>query len=91
MDRTTTPHTNFDTASELGRLAARIADFGIEAVAPAALDTVAHAAAEAGASTVLTALLVDDTAPAVARERAFGRLAAELARPRRATPALIAA
>ena len=58
-----------------------IAEHGIEAVAAnGRLDVVVRAARRAGAFATLVALVADDTAPAVARERAFGRLASQLTR-----------
>jgi hypothetical protein len=64
---------------DLGSLATLISEHGIEAVARSGrLDVVVRAARRAGAFATLVALVADDTAPAVARERALGRLASHL-------------
>lgn len=54
----------------------------------AALWQVAQAAERAGASTVLVDVLLDSSAPAVARRRALGRIGARLLR-EEATPAWV--
>jgi hypothetical protein len=72
-------HNVFDLNRDLGVLAALIAEDGIEAVAASGrLDPVVRAGRRAGAFATLVALVADDRAPAVARERAFGRLASHL-------------
>jgi hypothetical protein len=79
MDRITAPDTVFDIHRDLPVLASLIAERGIEAVAASGrLDAVVRAARRAGAFATLAAIVANDTAPAVARERAFGRLAAQL-------------
>ena len=73
----------FDLNRDLGALATLIDEQGIEAVAASGrLDGVARAARRGGAFATLLAIVVDDTAPAVARERAFGNLATKLTAPR---------
>jgi hypothetical protein len=54
----------------------------------AGITAVVHRAAAEGASPVLIGVLADPTAPEVARIRAFGKLALQLARPR---PVLVTA
>ncbi|HWM21104.1 MAG TPA: hypothetical protein VNO51_15540 [Ilumatobacteraceae bacterium] len=84
--------TVFDIYCDLGVLAELIAEHGIEAVASSGrLDAVVRAARRAGAFARLVALVVDETAPAVARERAFGRLASQLATLRSASHPAVAA
>lgn len=61
--------------STLATLAWSIADDGIGAH-DAAVDAAARAAARAGAPIDLVQLVLDRSQPAVARERAFGRLVA---------------
>lgn len=83
MDRITAAdaglETVFDINRDLGVLATLIAEHGIEVVAASGrLEGVVRAARRAGAFATLSALVADDTAPAVARERAFGRLASQL-------------
>lgn len=79
MDRIAASDTVFDIRRDLDVLATLIADHGIEAVAASGrLDAVVRAARRAGAFATLAALVADETAPAVARERAFGRLASQL-------------
>ena len=91
MDRNTTSDTVFDINRDLPVLATLIAEHGIEQVAASGrLDVVVRAARRAGAFATLVTLVADDTAPAVARERAFGRLAAQLAS-LRTEPRLVAA
>lgn len=63
---------------DLDALAHGIADRGI-AASERAVRCVADAAARRGACPVLVGLVTDRGAPQVARERAFGRLAAILA------------
>ena len=71
--------TVFDLNRDLGVLATLIAEHGIEAVSRSGrLDPVVRAARRAGAFATLAAVVADENAPAVARERAFGHLAAQL-------------
>jgi hypothetical protein len=70
---------------ELDRLAHRIADDGIAAHEPF-VQHIARRAATFGLAPIATAILADRTAPPVARERAFGRVAAALERQRQRTP-----
>jgi len=79
-------------APDINALAARIAECGIAAAAAdGRLDAVVDAARHAGASATLVALIADPAAPAVARERAFGLLAVELAADRSSPRRLTAA
>jgi hypothetical protein len=72
---------------DLAELAADIAARGITAVAAAGLlDPVLRVARSVGVTPTLVALVADPAAPAVARERGFGRLAAELATDRAPKP-----
>ena len=78
--------TNDSTAAErLGELADSLAS---EGVSPneVGLRQTARWARAAGVSTVLVDLLVDSTAPEIARMRAFGKVAAVLATPAPAQP-----
>jgi hypothetical protein len=70
-----------DLSTDLARVAATVADRGIDAVEPSLVDAVAARALMLGASTTLVDILVDPDEPAVARIRAFGRLAVVAARP----------
>ena len=84
--------TVFDLNRDLGALATLIAEHGIEAVARSGrLDSVVRAARRSGAFATLVAVVADDNAPAVARERAFGRLASQLTALRTSTQAAVAA
>jgi len=84
--------TVFDLNRDLGALAALIAEHGIEAVARSGrLDSVIRAARRSGAFATLVAVVADDNAPAVARERAFGRLATQLTALRTSTQPAVAA
>jgi hypothetical protein len=86
--RTTTPiPTTPLTSGFLAALAGDIAELGIrhESIAARLAAAVEAGRRHTGAA-VLVALVADPQAPAVARERAFGRLAALLAKPRPATP-----
>ena len=79
MAPTVATDTVFDLNRDLDVLATLIAEHGIEAVARSGrLDPVVRAARRAGAFATLVALVADENAPAVARERAFGRLATQL-------------
>jgi hypothetical protein len=92
MDRIAASETVFDINCDLGTLATLIAEHGIEAVARSGrLDVVVRAARRAGAFATLVALVADDTAPAVARERAFGHLASQLTALRSASRPAVAA
>ena len=69
----------FELNRDLGVLSSLIAEHGIEEVARSGrLDPVVRAARRSGAFATLVALVADENAPAVARERAFGRLATQL-------------
>ena len=83
-----TSHDLFTT--DLHRVAETVADRGIDAVDPSLVDAVAARALMLGASTTLVDVLVDRDQPAVARVRAFGRLAVVAARPARDRFALAA-
>jgi hypothetical protein len=84
--------TVFDLNRDLGALATLIAEHGIEAVARSGrLDSVVRAARRSGAFATLVAVVADDNAPAVARERAFGRLASQLTALRTSTQPAVAA
>ncbi len=84
--------TVFDLNRDLDVLATLIAEHGIEAVARSGrLDSVVRAARRAGAFATLVAVVADENAPAVARERAFGRLATQLTALRSSTQPAVAA
>jgi len=84
--------TVFDLNRDLGVLATLIAEHGIEAVARSGrLDSVIRAARRSGAFATLVAVVADENAPAVARERAFGRLATQLTALRTSTQPAVAA
>ena len=84
--------TVFDLNRDLDVLATLIAEHGIEAVARSGrLDAVVRAARRAGAFATLVAVVADEDAPAVARERAFGRLATQLTGLRTSTQPAVAA
>ena len=72
-----TPTTHLQT--ELDALAWRVATAGIERCEDE-IAVAARRALEHGADPLLVGVLVDRTAPAVARERSFGRIAAAVAR-----------
>jgi len=92
MDRIAASDKVFDIYCDLGVLAQLIADHGIEAVASSGrLDVVVRAARRAGAFATLVSLVADEKAPAVARERAFGRLASQLVALRSASRPAVAA
>ena len=76
--------------TDLDRLAAVVAEFGIDVVEPALVDALADRALARGASATLAGIVTDPTEPAAARIRAFGRLAMVAARPAPA-PVLTAA
>lgn len=82
--------TSNDFYTDLHRVAEAVADQGIDAVDPSLVDAVAARALVLGASTTLVDILVDPDEPAVARIRAFGRLAMVVARPARDRFALAA-
>ena len=79
MNPSAASDTVFDLNRDLGVLAALIDEQGVEAVAASGhLEGVLRASRRAGAFATLVAIVADDTAPAVARERAFGNLATKL-------------
>lgn len=82
--------TSHDLSHDLQRVAATVADRGIDAVDPSFVDAVAARALMLGANTTLVDILVDPDEPAVARVRAFGRIAMIAARPTRDSFALAA-
>lgn len=82
--------TSNDLPTDLHRVAETVADQGIDAIDPSLVDAVAARALVLGASTTLVDILVDPDEPAVARIRAFGRLATIVARPTRDRFALAA-
>ena len=67
--------------SDLDRIAAVVAAQGIDAIDPGLIDAVANRALTRGASRTIAAVATDPAEPAVARVRAFGRLAVIAARP----------
>jgi len=69
--------------TDLHRVAETVADQGIDAVDATLVDAVAARALLLGASSTLVDVLTDRSEPAVARVRAFGRLAVVVARPER--------
>jgi hypothetical protein len=71
------------THQDLDRLAQAIADHGVEAVEPAVVESLAGSAIALGASPILASVFADAAEPAVARMRAFGRIAAVFANPAR--------
>lgn len=71
MEPTTTPNT-------LARFADHLATDGIALVPSELLAALVSAARDAGASEVLVGVLVDPTEPAVARERAFAKIASRV-------------
>lgn len=73
--------TSNDLHIDLRLIAETVADQGIDAVEASLVDAVAARALMLGASTTLVDILVDPDEPAVARNRAFGRLALIAARP----------
>lgn len=74
--RNVIPMTSHDLlTTDLHRVAETVADRGIDAVDPSLVDAVAARALMLGASTTLVDILLDPHAPAVARIRAFGRVA----------------
>lgn len=70
-----TPTSHHQTQQELDALAWRIATLGIEHCENE-VAVVARRALEHGADPVLAGVLIDRDAPAIVRERAFGRVAA---------------
>jgi hypothetical protein len=64
-----------------------IVDHGIASLDHTSLDAVRRAACKAGVDERLADLLTDRAAPPVLRERAFGRVAADLARAARRSDA----
>ena len=73
------------TNQRLDQVAWTIDQRGINAIPAAALRELGFLATSAGGSHVLSDVLVDTTAPAVARQRAFGRIASLLAAPAETT------
>ena len=67
--------------TDLDRIAAVLAEQGFDAVDPGLVDAVANRALARGASATIARVATDPTEPAVARLRAFGRLAVAAARP----------
>ena len=68
------------TRTEIDRVAWTIADGGINAVSPAVLRELGFQARGAGVEPVLTEILLNRSAPPVARQRAFGHIASALDR-----------
>jgi hypothetical protein len=60
-------------------IARTIDRLGIDAVSESDIDVIAALASATDASPVLTSVFIDRTAPAPVRERAFGRLASQIA------------
>ena len=69
------------TTQRLDQVAWTIDQRGINSIPVAALRELGFLARSAGGSQVLSDVLVDTTAPAVARQRAYGRIASLLAEP----------
>lgn len=69
------------TTQRLDQVAWTIDQRGINSIPAAALRELGFLARSAGGSQILSEVLVDTTAPSVARQRAFGKIAALLADP----------
>ena len=69
------------TNERLDQVAWTIDQRGINAIPAAALRELGFLATSAGAHQILSDVLVDPAAPAIARQRAFGRIASLLAEP----------
>ena len=69
------------TTQRLAQVAWTIDQRGINSIPAAALRELGFLARSAGGSQVLSDVLVDTTAPAVVRQRAFGHIASLLADP----------
>lgn len=69
------------TIQRLDQVAWTIEQRGINAIPAAALRELGFLARSAGGSQILSDVLVDTTAPNVARQRAYGRIASLLAEP----------
>ena len=69
------------TTQRLDQVAWTIDQRGINAIPAAALRELGFLARSAGGSQILSDVLVDTTAPTVARQRAYGRIASLLAEP----------
>lgn len=69
------------TSQRLDQVAWTIDQRGINSIPAAALRELGFLAKSAGASKILTDVLVDTKAPSVARQRAFGRIASLIAEP----------
>jgi hypothetical protein len=69
------------TTQRLDQVAWTIDQRGINAIPAAALRELGFLARSAGGSQILSDVLVDTTAPAVVRQRAFGHIASLLAEP----------
>jgi hypothetical protein len=69
------------TNQRLDQVAWTIDQRGINAIPAAALRELGFLARSAGASQILSDLLVDTAAPNVARQRAFGKIASLIAEP----------
>jgi hypothetical protein len=72
-------HGQLPTNIEIDRMAWKIAELGVQAVPAPALRELGFQARMAGIQPVLTEVLIDQTAPPVARQRAFGQIAAQIA------------
>jgi hypothetical protein len=79
------------TTQRLDQVAWTIDQRGINSIPAAALRELGFLARSAGGSQVLSDVLVDTTAPAVARQRAYGRIAELLAEPTQPEPVTCAA
>ena len=73
------------TKQRLDQVAWTIDQRGINSIPAAALRELGFLALSAGASQILTDVLVDTCAPSVARQRAFGNIASLLASPAQTT------
>ena len=68
------------TTLDIDRLAWTIADKGVHTIPTAVLGELGFEARAAGAKPVFTEILLDASAPSVARQRAFGHIATLIAR-----------
>lgn len=68
------------TTIDIDRLAWTIADNGLHTIPTAVLGELGFEAHAAGAKPVFTEILLDASAPSVARQRAFGQIATLIAR-----------
>lgn len=67
-------------STQLNEMAWQIDRSGIDSITPQQLRQIRHAVGETGVRTALVEVLADQTAPAPARNRAFGRIAMLISR-----------